>query len=131
MKTKNVLILTTLCALVFFSFKENRNVKDTVVTKENSVNPDLEAKKAVLLSYYSDLIESELDRKFAESENGEINEKEMIENLVLLTEYGCAYSGSGCSGRAVCGVSLLWAETFGSGSWAGEGGGGCQEVNHQ
>ena len=91
---------------------------------------NLEAKKEVLKKYYSNLIKDEIDRRFYESKDGNINEEEMIANLVTLVEYGCAYSGSGCSGSVVCGVSMLWAETMGSGSWAGSGG-NCESVNHQ
>tara|TARA_R110002020_G_scaffold23587_2_gene78397 strand:- start:17179 stop:17529 length:351 start_codon:yes stop_codon:yes gene_type:complete len=75
--------------------------------------PTRKEKKAILIDYYSKLIKNDIDKRFDESKDGNINEREMIANLVLLTDYGCAYSGSGCTGTQVCGVSELYARTFG------------------
>lgn len=130
MKTK-ILFIAIVTSLALLSFSTISIHKTKIITERNTIDKNLEEKKAILAKYYSNLIKSEIDRRFSENKDGNINEKEMIANLVNLTEYGCAYSGSGCTGKAVCGVSMLWAETFGSASFAGEGGGNCEPVNHK
>jgi len=130
MKTK-ILFVAIATSLVLLSFSTISMHKTDKMTEKNTLDKNLEEKKAILAEYYSNLIKIEIDKQFSESKDGIINEKEMIANLVMLTEYGCAYSGSSCTGKPVCGVSMLWAETFGYASFAGEGGGNCEPVNHK
>jgi len=129
MKVK-ILLIAIITSLTLLSFNSIRMHKTDKVTEKNTLDINLEEKKAILAEYYSDLIKNEIDKRFNESKDGSINEQEMINAvLAVLPEYGCAYSGTGCTGDPVCGVSMLWAETFGSGSWAGEGGNSCQDVD--
>jgi len=129
MKTK-ILLFAIVTSLTLLSFNSIRTYKTDKVIEKNTLEMNLEAKKAILAEYYSDLIKNEIDRHFNKSKDGYINEKEMNSALAALfdPEYGCAYSGGGCSGDAVCGVSKLWAETFGSGSWVGSSTGNCQDM---
>tara|TARA_R110001606_G_scaffold73534_4_gene169563 strand:- start:3524 stop:3916 length:393 start_codon:yes stop_codon:yes gene_type:complete len=113
-------------SLVSFTTVNNSTPIDLTKTEKNSST--LEEKKAILTEFYSNLIKNEIDKRFAESKDGNINEKEMIEQLVLLTEYGCAYSGTGCTGNQVCGVSKKYAKTFGYSSYSTYNSGVCEDV---
>lgn len=114
---KRYLLLIAVMAGTLSSFTNFTTYSKTELLEDDWKKNNLEEKKAILTSFYSNLIKNEIDKRFNESEDGNINEKEMIENLVLLTDYGCAYSNSNCTGTQVCGVSELYARTFGYGSY--------------
>ena len=119
------------CIFIYFigfPFTSVKNSTPIDLTKTEKNSSTLEEKKAILTEFYSNLIKNEIDKRFAESKDGNINEKEMIENLVLLTEYGCAYSGTGCTGNQVCGVSKKYAKTFGYSSYSTYNSGVCEDV---
>jgi hypothetical protein len=114
-------------SLVSFTSVKNSTPIDLTKTEKNSST--LEEKKAILTEFYSNLIKKEIDKRFAESKDGNINEKEMIEKLVLLTEYGCVYTNNDCTTGQVCGVSKKYAQTFGYSNFKGYNSGTCEQVD--
>ncbi|GEM_PF-4873039 len=106
----------------FSKYSVNRNVSNVKI-ENNTLDLKLAKKKAILANYYSDLTKGAIDRWF--SENSSLNIEGII-SFIPETEYGCAYTESNCTGGQVCGVSRLYASTFGYASFSGENGGGCE-----
>jgi hypothetical protein len=127
MKIK-IIFIAIVTSLTLSSFSNNDNSKSDRVSETNLLEKSLEEKKEILANYYSNLIKAQIDKQFNEIKDGNINEKEMINSILVEVEYGCAYSGAGCTGNAICGVSRLYAELAGSASFYGENGNGCEGV---
>ncbi|WP_405380405.1 hypothetical protein [Maribacter sp. LLG6340-A2] len=115
--------------ITLVSFSSFNNYSTTNESVDTLNNMDIEKQKVILTAYYTELIKKEIDKRFAESEDGLINEMEMIQNLALLTEYGCAYTNGDCTTGQVCGVSPLWAEKMGYSHFKSYNSGLCEEVD--
>lgn len=129
MKRKYLILLgAAILTVVLYSFK-------TIALGEQIENDKIvsleEHKKGtkILVDYYAQVLQNQFDKAYAESENGEIDEQKIVSSLALVTEYGCAYEEDNCTGHKVCGVTLLYAETFGYESWSGSETQACEDTD--